>query len=46
MITVYSVALGAGLLASGTWLARKGRKVGFFFGLVGVLGLARVAGLL
>jgi hypothetical protein len=37
-LTVYSVVLAALLLCSGTWLATRGRAVGYFFALVAVAG--------
>jgi hypothetical protein len=35
-LAVYSIVLAVLLLISGTWLASRGRKVGYFFALVGV----------
>lgn len=35
----YSAALACALAISGTWLASRGRKVGFFFVLVAVAGI-------
>ena len=47
MMAVYSVGLSLGLLASGSWLAvSRGRKVGYFFAVVGVVGIARTCGLI
>lgn len=38
-LAFYSAALACMLLVSGTWLASRGRKVGFFFVLVAVTGI-------
>lgn len=38
-LTVYSTVLAVLLLCSGSWLVTRGRKVGFFFALVGVASL-------
>lgn len=42
----YGAAIAVALLASGSWLAHRGRTVGYFFAVVAILGLARASGLL
>lgn len=42
-LNVYSIVLSVLLLCSGAWLVTRGRKVGFFFALAAVSGLASMA---